>query len=148
MFIKLEKAYESVSWEELHWCPQEKNILEKHIRIAQDMYKEIKTVVRCMSGTTEPFKVEVGLHQGSALSPFLFAILMDTLADNIRKEAPWSMMFADDVMLCCEEKTKLEEDLERWCDGLEKRGMRVSRAKTEYICMNGMSKGSVQMQNH
>jgi len=36
-----------------------------------------------------------------------------TLSDNIRKEAPWSMMFVDDVVLCCEEKAELEEDLER-----------------------------------
>ena len=48
------------------------------------------------------------------------------------------MMFADDVVLCCEEKTEREEDLERWRDGLEKRGMKVSRAKTEYVCLNGV----------
>ena len=66
-----------------------------------------------------------GTCQGSALSPFLFAIVMDTVTDNIRKEAPWSMMFADDVVLCCEEKSELEEDLGRWRDRLEKRGVTV-----------------------
>jgi len=58
------------------------------------------------------------------LSPFLFAIIKNTLTDNIRKDALWSMMFAHDVVLCCEEKTELEDDLERWCDGLEKRGVK------------------------
>ena len=52
------------------------------------------------------------------------------------------MVFADDVVLCC------EEDLDRWHDELEKKGMKVSRAKTEYMCMNGVSRGSVQMQDH
>ena len=104
-------------------------------------------MVKCVAGTSEPFKVEVGLHQGSALSPFLFAIIMDTLTDDIRKEAPWSMMFADDVVLCSEEKAGLEEDLERWRNALEKRGMKVSRAKTEYMCLSGVSRGSVQMQD-
>ncbi|KAK3574559.1 hypothetical protein QTP86_010173 [Hemibagrus guttatus] len=33
-------------------------------------------------GQTEEFKVEVGLHQGSALSPFLFAIVMDQLSEE------------------------------------------------------------------
>ncbi|XP_063586937.1 uncharacterized protein LOC134764286 [Penaeus indicus] len=89
----------------------------------------------------------MGLHQGSALSPFLFAIIMDTLTDNIRKEAPWSMMFADDMVLCCEGKTELEENLERWPDGQEKRGMKESRAKTEYMCLNGVPGGSVRIQD-
>jgi len=122
-----------------------KGIPKKYIRVAQDMYKKSETVVRCVLGTTDPFKVEVGLHQGSALNPFLFAIVMDTVTDNIRKEAPWSMMFADDVVLCCK-KSELEEDLERWRDRLEKRGMKVSRAKAEYMSLSGVSRGGAQMQ--
>ncbi|XP_037803561.1 uncharacterized protein LOC119597968 [Penaeus monodon] len=44
-----------------------------------------------------------------------------------------------------EEKADLQVDLERWHNGLEKRGMKVSRAKTEYMCLNGMQGGSVLM---
>ncbi|XP_047496531.1 uncharacterized protein LOC125044124 [Penaeus chinensis] len=58
-----------------------KDIPEKYIRIVQDMHKESETMARCIAGTTEPFKVEVGLHEESALSPFLFAIIMDTLTE-------------------------------------------------------------------
>ena len=43
--------------------------------------------VRCAAGLTEEFKVGVGLHQGSALVPFLFAIIMDELTKDIRMEA-------------------------------------------------------------
>ena len=39
---------------------------------------------------------EGGLHQGSALSPCLCAVVMDRMTDEIREEAPWTMMFADD----------------------------------------------------
>ena len=49
--------------------------------------------MRCAVGMTEGFKVEVGLHQGSALSPFLFAMVMDRLTDEVRQESPWNMMF-------------------------------------------------------
>ena len=52
---------------------------------------------------------------------------------NIRKEAPWRMMFADDVVLCARKKDVLELELEQWREALEKRGMKVS--KTEYICV-------------
>lgn len=57
-------------------------------------------MVRCSGGVTDEFKVGVGLHQGSALSPFLFAVVMDRLTDEIRQESTWIMMFAGDVVTC------------------------------------------------
>ena len=110
-----------------------------------DMYERCETEVKCAVGTTKAFSIEVGLHQGSALSPFPFAIIMVSLAENCRTEAPWQM-FADDVVLCARDKKELEENLERWRDALEKRGMKISRSKTEYMCLNGSSTGSVELQ--
>ena len=89
-------------------------------------------------GTTKGFPVKVGLHQGSALSPFLFAIIMDKLTDGLRKGALWAMMFADDIVLCSEDREDVEVDLERWRCTMERRGMKVSRSKTEYLCINEM----------
>ena len=56
-------------------------------------------------------------------------------------------MFADDVVLCAREKDLLDLELEQWREALEKRGMKVSRAKTEYMCLNGTPSGSVNMQS-
>ena len=98
--------------------------------------EESKTVVRCAVGTTESFKVKVGLHQGSALSPFLFAVIMDRLTDEVRREPPWMMLFADDIVICEETREDVESKLESWRYALE-RGMKVSRSKTEYLCING-----------
>ena len=109
---------------------------EKYVRVVQDMYGSCKTVVRCAMGVTEEFKVEVGLHQGSALSPFLFAMVMDRLTDEVRQESPWTMMFADDIVICSESREQVEENLERWRYALERRGMKVSRSMTEYMCVN------------
>ena len=64
-----------------------------------------------------------------------------------QKKTPGQIMFADDVMLCIREKDELELELEQWREALEKRGMKVSRAKTEYICLNGTPLGSVNMQS-
>ena len=57
------------------------------------------------------------------------------------------MMFADDVVLCAREKDVLELELEQRREALEKRRMKVSRAKTEYTCLNGTPLGSVHMQS-
>ena len=68
VFVDLEKVYDRVLREELWYCMIKSEIVEKYVRLAQDMYEESKKVVRCAVGTIESFKVKVGLHQGSALS--------------------------------------------------------------------------------
>ena len=83
------------------------------------------------------FRSESRPISGSALSPFLFAIIVDVLTKDVRKEAPWDMMFTDDVVLCREDKEELEVSLERWRKVFEERGLRVSRKKTEYLQAGG-----------
>ena len=97
------------------------------------MYDGATTTVRSAAGLTEEFKVGVGLHQGSALSPFLFAIIMDKLTEDIRKDAPRDMLFANDIVLSRQNCRELEDDLEMWRNALERRGLKVSRSKTEYL---------------
>ncbi|KAK3557500.1 hypothetical protein QTP70_028305, partial [Hemibagrus guttatus] len=130
--LDLEKAYDRVPREELWYCMRKSGVAEKYVRVVQDMYERSRTVVRCAVGQTEEFNVEVGLHQGSALSPFLFAIVMDQLSEEVRQESPWTMMFADDIVICSESREQVEENLERWRFAPERRGMKVSRSKTEY----------------
>ncbi|KAK3523061.1 hypothetical protein QTP86_012663 [Hemibagrus guttatus] len=143
----LEKAYNRVPREELWYCMRKSGVAEKYVRVVQDMYERSRTVVRCAVGQTEEFKVEVGLPQGSALSPFLFAIVMDQLSEEVRQESPWTMMFADDIVICSESREQVEENLERWRFALERRGMKVSRSKTEYMCVNEREgSGTVRLQ--
>ncbi|KAK3570445.1 hypothetical protein QTP86_019311 [Hemibagrus guttatus] len=143
----LEKAYDRVPREELWCCMRKSGVAEKYVRVVQDMYERSRTVVRCAVGQTEESKVEVGLHQGSALSPFLFAIVMDQLSEEVRQESPWTMMFADDIVICSESREQVEENLERWRFALERRGMKVSRSKTEYMCVNEREgSGTVRLQ--
>ncbi|KAK3521531.1 hypothetical protein QTP70_009026 [Hemibagrus guttatus] len=147
VFVDLEKAYDRVPREELWYCMRKSGVAEKYVRVVQDMYERSRTVVRCAVGQTEEFNVQVGLHQGSALSPFLFAIVMDQLSEEVRQESPWTMMFADDIVICSQSREQVEENLERWRFALERRGMKVSRSKTEYMCVNGREgSGTVRLQ--
>ena len=62
---------------------------------------------------------------------------------DVRKEAPWDMMFMDDVALCREDKEELEVSLERWRKVFEERGLRVSRKKMEHLQVGGAEQGMV-----
>ena len=102
VFIDLEKAYDRVPRVEVWNCLRLKGVPEGYVRLIQDMYQGCTTQIRCAAGVTRDFEVSVGVHQGSALSPLLFAIGMDCLTEEVRLEAPWNMMFVDDVVLCTE----------------------------------------------
>ena len=132
-FIDLEKAYDRVPREEIWRTMRERLVPEKYVKLVQDMYTGCRTKVRTVAGESSKFNVEVGLHQGSALSPYLFLILMDVLTERVRKEAPESMLFADDIVLCGDKDVDMTEYLESWRKALEERGMRVSRPKTQFI---------------
>jgi len=44
------------------------------VSAVMSMYTGAKTVVRTVYGNSSSFEVNVGMHQGSALSPLLFVI--------------------------------------------------------------------------
>jgi len=48
------------------------------------MYTGAETVVRTVYGNSNGFEVKVGMHQGSALSPLLFMIVMEALSREFR----------------------------------------------------------------
>ena len=62
---------------------------------------------------------------------------MDRLTDEVRREPPWTMLFADDIVICEETRKKVERRLEWWRYALKRRGMKVSRSKNKYLCING-----------
>ncbi|XP_065668184.1 uncharacterized protein LOC136088405 [Hydra vulgaris] len=56
-------------------------------------------------------------------------------------------MFADDIVICSESREQVEVNLGRWRYALESRGMKVSKSKTEYMCLNERGDGGqVQLQ--
>ena len=51
------------------------------------------------------------------------------------------MRFADDIVLRRQSHREIEEDLEIWRNALERRSLKVSRSKTEYLRVGGVEDG-------
>nr|GEW69230.1 hypothetical protein [Tanacetum cinerariifolium] len=111
----------------------DKGTPRRYLRVIRDMYEGAKTYVRTTVGNTKFFPVEVGLHQGSAISPYLFTLILDELSRGIQKNIPWCMIFADNIVLIAESAEGLNNILESRRKALEENGLRVSREKTKYL---------------
>jgi len=133
VFIDLEKAYDRVPREVLRWALMRKNVPKMYVNLIQDMYEGSSTSVKSRCGISEGFSIGVGVHQGSALSPYLFSVVMDEVSKEIQGDIPWCMMFADDIVLIGENLEVVNNRLNEWRLALEEKGLRISRNKTEYI---------------
>lgn len=70
---------------------------------------------------TGGFALGTGLHQGSALSTSLFAVMMDRLTKDVRRASPWAVI-TDDFVICSVRREQVEESVDGWRYALERRG--------------------------
>ena len=75
-FVHLEKAFDRVPREVIRWAVHKLGVEEWLVSAVMSVYTGAKTVVRTACGNSISFEVKVGMHQGSALSPLLFVIVM------------------------------------------------------------------------
>ena len=92
VLVDLEKAFDRVPREVIWWALRQKGVMEREVRALMDMYEEVETSVKLEGEMSEWFKIKVGVHQGSVLSPLLFAIVMDAVTENVEKERKSSCM--------------------------------------------------------
>ena len=101
-FVDLEKAFDRVPRKVLDWAMSKKEIPEVLVRSLMSLYEGAKKSVRVESELSKEFEVKVGMHQGSVLSPFLFALVVDVVTEFTREGALSELLYAYDVVLMSE----------------------------------------------
>ena len=110
-FVDLEKAYNRISREIVFWCLREKGVSEKMVRAIATLYKTCITKVVCAAEEAEYFDIQIGLHQGSALSTFLFAAVVDTVANNVKRGLLEEAVYADDLVITVKSQEEVQQRL-------------------------------------
>ena len=77
--------------------------------------------------------MKVGVHEGSALSPLLFIMVMDILAEDVRDVSLVELLYADDLVLCGESLNEVIDKYGRWKNAVEGKDLRVNVEKTKGV---------------
>ena len=66
----------------------------------------------------------------AALSPLLFAVIIDVLPENLRAEQLWEVLFANDLAIIADSEKQQQDRLLKWQESLEKYGLKMNAKKT------------------
>jgi len=110
-FVDLEKAFDRVPREVISWAMHKLGVEEWLVSAVMSMYSGAKTVVRTVYRNNKGFEINVGMHQGSSLSPLLFAIVMEAISREFMVALPWKLLYADNLAVTAETEEKLIKTL-------------------------------------
>ena len=129
-FVDLEKAFDCVPRKMMEWALRKKGLPEMLVIAVMSLYEGAKTKVRVGTELSEEFCVKVGVHQGSILSPLLFAIVVDVITESAREGLMKGIVYADDLMLVSDTMEELRGRFQKWREAFETKGLRVNLKKT------------------
>ena len=78
---------------------RKKKVSEVVVKAVMSLYNGAKTKVKVGSGLLDEFSGNVGVHQGSVLSPLLFVIVVDAVTERVRDGSINEILYADDLVL-------------------------------------------------
>lgn len=146
-FLDLERAFDRVPHDLIWHSLRSHGVPKAYVKWIQLLYDNATSSVRCAAGLSPPFPVSVGVHQGSALSPLLFFLCMDTITADLQLPHPWSLLFADDVFLASKDREETQTTTQLWKTRLDEYCMRLNTKKTEYLEGGPQTDGTIIIDN-
>ena len=112
---------------------RKKGIPEALVTAVVSLYKGARTKVRVETHYSKELEVNGGVHQGSVLSPLLFAIVVDVATYKIKEGKLQEILYVDDIVLIAESMAELQETFYCWKSALESKGLKVNLMRTKVM---------------
>ena len=115
----------------------------------KSLYEGARTRIRVDCELSKEFKVIVGMYQGSELSPFLFAVVVDVVTVFSREGALGVLLYADDLVSMSKTINGFWNKFVKWKEAFESKGLKVNLGKTKVmvdpcgVCSFGVMSNSV-----
>ena len=126
---------------------EKKGIPEVLFRSVMSPCEGARTRVRVDFELPEEFEVNVGMQQGSVLSPFLFALVVDVVTEFAREGALSELLYADDLVLMSETIMGLRNKLRKWKVAFESKGLNVNLWKAKVMASSSITKDGLSKSN-
>lgn len=149
--LDAEKAFDRVDWLFLEQTLLEMGFEEKFVTWVNMLYKESKSRIRVNGQCSKFFRVERGVRQGDSLSPVLFVLNIEPLAEAIRqdiriqgiedegKSVHKIALFADDVLLFIENPSCSIPPLMQCLHEYGRvSGYKINESKSEALLISGV----------
>ena len=91
------------------------------------------------SELSEEFEAKVWMHQGSVLSPFLFAVVVDVVTEFASEGALSELLCADDLVLMRQTNEGLRNKFIKWKEAFQSKGLKVNLEKTKLMVSSGIT---------
>ena len=130
-----------VAW----WALRKLDVEESLVRIVLSMYRNTRSRVRVYRTFSDDFLVQVGLHQGSVLSPLLFILVLEAPYRQIRSGCIKKLLYADDWALVRGTVRGLKGRLKTWKGASESQVLIVNFKKIKMIRSENAGKVTIEV---
>ena len=144
-FVDFRKAFDSVRHDKLLDCIRNQGIKGKFFGALRAMYNSLLSCIRANCKYSEFFECPVGVRQGCVLSPTLFSLFINQLANHVTAKGRhgiqlvpgvmelFILLFADDVALLSTTPTGLQNQLDCLKTCCQDIKMEVNKDKTKIM---------------
>ena len=142
-FVDFTKAFDYIDRDILWYKLIKIGVRGQMLNIIRSIYNSVKSRVKCNNTLSETFSCNMGVRQGECLSPFLFAMYINDMEQDLENNGVNGidvgmfklllLLYADDIVLfgnTSEELQKSLDVLEEYCDRWR---LTVNTSKTKIL---------------